>query len=157
MCDEELDRRIIIQAPEFADAKAFGAFFARADQLATLVDQLIASDSDFAARVDRLNLCGHNLCIDALRLAKALLVNPGALVIPTHTQLAESFCIFEGCGLFKSKDPNCYDLASSATITLLTVRQSVDRLLSTENVVSELRPETIVMTAPAFATRGPAP
>ena len=55
MCDEELDRRIIIQAPEFADAKAFGAFFARADQLATLVDQLIASDSDFAARVDRLN------------------------------------------------------------------------------------------------------
>ena len=83
MCVEELDLRMIILSPDFADGKAIGVFFESAHQMAILVDQLIASNSDFAAAVARLNLYRYNFCIDALRLAKELLVNPGTFEIPT--------------------------------------------------------------------------
>ena len=96
------------------------AFRQVSENIAVAIDEVTNSDHDISARLTGLQLCdsdSHELCGELVRyhasaIIEALIKNKGTVVIETGDRFAETFCLFEGCGVFVRAGWAHYELAT---------------------------------------------
>jgi hypothetical protein len=141
---------LVLTVPNGRTLEICNAFRQVSEKIAAALDELTNSDHDISVRLIGLQLCdsdSHELCGELVRyhasaIIEALIKNRGTVVIETGDRFAETFCLFEGCGVFVRAGWSYYELAAPAHTTPETVRESVLRLLKTISVA--LHPEKIV-------------